>query len=80
MPAGSQEGTAGAAGEETPLLREQIRGVSGDDRSSETLTDAQRSGDEEEIEDLDKANQDVGQVRAVLIILSLWGLIFLQGM
>lgn len=43
--------------------------------SSGTLTEADEGGER----DLDAANQSVGTVRAVLIILSLWVLIFLQG-
>jgi hypothetical protein len=43
--------------------------------SSETLVEADEGGDR----DLDAANQSVGTLRAVLIILSLWVLIFLQG-
>ena len=67
------------AGEETPLLREQ-RSVNGDGGSEETLTDPRRASDEERMdEDDDKANQQVGSGRGLLIILSLWGLIFLQG-
>lgn len=67
------------AGEETPLLRDQRRGDS-DGASEETLTDARRGVDEERgDEDDDKANQQVGRGRGLLIILSLWGLIFLQG-
>jgi hypothetical protein len=65
--------------EETPLLRGQRREIS-DDRSEETLTDGERRGDEESVDaDDDKANQQVGRGRGLLIILSLWGLIFLQG-
>ncbi|KAK0116633.1 hypothetical protein ONS96_012488 [Cadophora gregata f. sp. sojae] len=75
----SQEGTIGILGEETPLLRDQASNLVGDDGSSETLTDAQRRGDEEEIVDVDKANQQVGKARGALIIFSLWGLIFLQA-
>lgn len=67
------------AGEETPLLSEQARREDLDDRSSETLTDSSRAGDEEEVIDSNKANQHVGRRRGLLIILSLWGLIFLQG-
>lgn len=33
----------------------------------------------EGIADSGKANQQVGRIRGLLIILSLWGLIFLQG-
>ena len=60
-----------AAGEESPLLRD-------DDRSSGTLRDSQQ--DDEELADPDKANQHVGTGRGLLICLSVWGLIFLQGM
>jgi hypothetical protein len=66
------------AGEETPLLREQ-RSVNSDDASEETLTDSRRASDEERADEDDKANQQVGSGRGLLIILSLWGLIFLQG-
>lgn len=75
----SQEGPTGRVGEETPLLREQARSLDGGDGSSETLTDAQRRGDEEDLVDSDKANQQVGRLRGSLIIFSLYGLIFLQG-
>ncbi|KAG4411131.1 hypothetical protein IFR04_015730 [Cadophora malorum] len=75
----SQDGTIGSVGEETPLLREQARSLAGDDSSSETLTDAERRGDEEDVVEADKANQQVGRVRGSLIIFSLWGLIFLQA-
>ncbi|KAE8448092.1 hypothetical protein EG329_009857 [Mollisiaceae sp. DMI_Dod_QoI] len=71
-------GTAsGGAGEETPLLREQGN-IKGDDASSKTLT-ARQGVDEEELLDPDRANQQVGRGRGILIILSLWGLIFLQA-
>lgn len=43
--------------------------------SSETLAET-----EEDLRDHDAANQSVGALRAVLIILSLWVLIFLQGL
>ncbi|KAH9223765.1 major facilitator superfamily domain-containing protein [Leptodontidium sp. 2 PMI_412] len=75
----SQEGPTGRVGEETPLLREQARSLDGGDGSSETLTDAQRRGDEEDLVDSDKANQQVGRLRGSLIIFSLYGLIFLQA-
>ncbi|KAG4434665.1 hypothetical protein IFR05_009840 [Cadophora sp. M221] len=75
----NREGTTGRVGEETPLLREQTGSVDGDDGSSETLTDAQRRGDEEDLVDSDKANQQVGRLRGSLIIFSLYGLIFLQA-
>ncbi len=65
------------AGEETPLLGEQGN-IKTDDASSKTLT-ARQGADEEELLDPDRANQQVGRGRGTLIILSLWGLIFLQG-
>jgi hypothetical protein len=43
--------------------------------SSETPADTEEGGER----DLDAANQSVGTLRAVLIILALWVLIFLQG-
>jgi hypothetical protein len=61
--------------EETSLLR----GERDDGGSSETTTASHR-GDEEVLEDADRANQQVGTGRAVLICLSVFGLIFLQGM
>jgi hypothetical protein len=60
-----------AAGEESPLLRD-------DDRSSDTLRGSQQG--DEEVADPDKANQHVGTGRGILICLSVWALIFLQGM
>ncbi|OWO92746.1 hypothetical protein B2J93_6776 [Marssonina coronariae] len=77
-----QKGAARPVGEETPLLNEQNEqdgSAYRDDGSSETLTDWPRRADEEELGDSDTANQHVGGKRAVLIILSLWGLIFLQA-
>ena len=62
--------------EETPLLREDERQGLDDDGSEETLAD---TGDEEELRDPDRANQHVGRRRGLLIILSVWALIFLQG-
>jgi hypothetical protein len=44
--------------------------------SSETLAGTEEGGER----DLDAANQSVGTLRAVLIILALWVLIFLQGL
>lgn len=74
-----ENGNATGAGEGTPLLGEHRRSGS-DDGSEETLTDRRVRVDEESVdEDDDKANQQVGRVRGLLIILSLWGLIFLQG-
>jgi len=66
-------------GEETPLLRDVDRGIKRDDESLEALTDESR-GDEDDVVDANKANQQVRRGRGILIILSLWGLIFLQGM
>jgi hypothetical protein len=71
-------GNASRAREESPLLGAQSKAGS-DYGSVETLTDQRRTGDEEYEEDNDKANQQVGRARGLLIILSLWGLIFLQG-
>lgn len=72
----SNGSTTPGSGEQTPLLGEQ-RGLKPDDESSETITGSQ--GDEEELLDPDRANQQVGRGRGILIVLSLWGLIFLQG-
>ncbi|EKD16548.1 putative MFS multidrug transporter [Drepanopeziza brunnea f. sp. 'multigermtubi' MB_m1] len=69
----------GSLGENSPLLGEQTRSPDRDDGSSETVTEAQRRASEEELEDSDKANQHFGRLRAVLIMFSLWGLIFLQA-
>jgi hypothetical protein len=69
---------ASKASEETPLLRGDGGVVDRDDASSGTLTDSRERGGEE-VEDLNKANQQVGRGRGLLIILSLYGLIFLQG-
>jgi hypothetical protein len=71
-----------AQNEETPLLgegRPRSVGSRSIDISSDTLTDSSGRGDEEELENDDKANQHVTRWRGSLIILSLWGLIFLQG-
>lgn len=69
------------AGEETPLLAERTTaGSDADASSSETLLSDPRGGrDEEQQVDRNQANQQVGRTRGLLIILSLWGLIFLQG-
>ena len=64
-----------AQNEQTPLLSERRNSVH---ESSDTLTGSISSGDEEALDD-DKANQSVSRWRGVLIILSLGGLIFLQG-
>jgi hypothetical protein len=70
-----QNGTSSpGAGERSPLLVQQRIY----DDSSETLS-ASQGGEEEEESDIHKANQQVGRRRGILIILSLWGLIFLQG-
>ena len=67
--------------EQTPLLIDEPRGIERDDGSSDTLTDSRRRDEEEvDVEDEDKANQHVGNVRGLLIMLSLCGLMFLQGM
>lgn len=64
-------------GEESPLLRDEQTsrnaGVNGVDGRISGITSSPREADK------GKANQQVGKTRAVLIILSLWGLIFLQG-
>jgi hypothetical protein len=65
-----------AQDEETPLLREQAKNING---SPGTLAESRRGEDGEDFEDDDKANQRVGRWRGFLIILSMWGLIFLQG-
>ena len=77
MAAQDAEIQARTAGEDTPLLEGSTRRGS-EDGSEETLTD-HHERDREVEEDGDKANQQVGRMRGLLIILSLWGLIFLQG-
>jgi hypothetical protein len=64
--------------EETPLLIDEPRIIDQDDGSSDTLTDSRRR-DEEEAEDEDKANQHVDRIRGLFIMMSLCGLMFLQG-
>ncbi|PMD44375.1 MFS general substrate transporter [Hyaloscypha variabilis F] len=64
--------------EQTPLLIDERRSIERDDGSSDTLTDSRRR-DEELAEDEDKANQHVGRVRGLLIMLTLCGLMFLQA-
>lgn len=59
------------ASEETPLLGGDEGRGDGDDGSSEMLTHGEV--------DIDKANQQVGSGRGFLIVLSFYGLIFLQG-
>jgi hypothetical protein len=69
--------------EATPLLIDESRfdgQYNSDDGRSETLTDSRRSDEEEAEEDDDKANQHVARGRGLLIMLSLCGLMFLQGM
>jgi len=63
----STENPGRRLGEQTPLLRES------DDESGGLSV-----GSGEEVDE-NKANQRVGRGRALLIILSLWALIFLQG-
>ena len=70
---------ASEASEETSLLRGDRGVIDRDDASSGTLTDSRERDGQEEVEDVDKANQQVGRGRGLLIILSLYGLIFLQG-
>jgi hypothetical protein len=70
-----------AQNEQTPLLGERPQSLrSGSSNgSSDTLADLRTRGDEEGLDNDDKANQQVTRWRGCLIILSLWGLIFLQG-
>ncbi|PBP21727.1 putative MFS multidrug transporter [Diplocarpon rosae] len=77
----SQKGTAEHVGENTPLFNEQEGSMYRDDGSSEeTLRETQRRADEEEEPgSSDKANQHMGRKGAVLVILNMWGLIFLQA-
>jgi hypothetical protein len=70
----------GTATEETPLLVDEPRSEDRDGASSGTLTDPRWRDEEDPEDDDDKANQYVGRGRAVLIMLSLCGLMFLQGM
>lgn len=71
---------SGTATEETPLLRDEPRSDGEDDASSGTLMDSRRRDEEDvELEDENKANQYVGRGRGLLIMLSLCGLMFLQG-
>jgi hypothetical protein len=82
MSVGNGNAAAPQALEEAPLLRERRRSdTDADDGSLEALTNPRgRSHEEEGVEeDMDKANQHIGRVRTLLVILSLWGLIFLQG-
>jgi hypothetical protein len=69
----------GTATEETPLLRDEPRSNGEGDASSGTLTDSRRDEEDAESEDEDKANQYMGRGRGLLIMLSLCGLMFLQG-
>ncbi|KAG9240276.1 major facilitator superfamily domain-containing protein [Calycina marina] len=64
--------------EQTPLLQEnQGKRSNGPGAAlSQPLADAE---DEEDLIDSTKANQHVGKARGGLIVLSLWGLIFLQA-
>ncbi len=74
-----QKGTSSPRpNEATPLLIDEPRSIDQDDDSSDTLTDSRRR-DDEDVEDEDKANQHVGRARGLFIMLSLCGLMFLQG-
>lgn len=69
-----------ATGEQTPLLGSDSIDEGQDDGSAETLLNSSASGaDNSDDGDENAANQKVGKGRGLLIILSLWGLIFLQG-
>lgn len=76
---GSMTSSLTDATERTTLLS-RTRGPTQDqdDASSFTFTDPSGSP-EEEVDDVDKANQYVGSLRGVFIMLSLCGLMFLQG-
>ncbi|KAF7889849.1 uncharacterized protein EAF02_002264 [Botrytis sinoallii] len=79
--AGKRHGN-GISDERTSLLghRERSDRVDGDE---DRLTDGQSGGDDTisnvEEEDEDKANQQVGKFRAILISISVFGLVFLQA-
>lgn len=79
--AGKRHGN-GISDERTSLLgnRERSDRVDGDE---DTLTGGQSRGDDaisnDEEENEDKANQQVGKLRAILISISVFGLVFLQG-
>lgn len=70
-----RNGVSGGGGEETPLLRGEVPGgsVATDDGGSGGINGAVNTED-------GHANQQVARGRGLLIILSLYGLIFLQGM
>lgn len=64
-------------GEESPLLgQEQMRRSVGVNGAGARLLGIPPSPREA---DTGRANQQVGKIRGLLIIISLWGLIFLQG-
>lgn len=65
---------SGREGEQTPLLREERR--AGDDGTREGLMGVRR----EVVTDSNNKNRQVGKRRGFLISLSLWALIFLQGL
>ncbi|TAQ87369.1 hypothetical protein B7494_g4305 [Chlorociboria aeruginascens] len=75
-------GNGNGNGERSPLLASRESG-DGHEASEETLNgdgDLNREEDQGLVgEDADKANQHVGKRRGVLIILTVWGLIFLQA-
>lgn len=79
--AGKRHGN-GISNERTSLLghRESRDRVDGDE---DTLTGGQSGGEDaisnDEEENEDKANQQVGKLRAILISISVFGLVFLQG-
>jgi hypothetical protein len=68
MAVGNGKVSRATAGEESPLLGDEISFGSRNDSTVDEEGNA------------DKANQQVGRRRGVFIVLSLWGLIFLQGM
>lgn len=70
-----------AHNEETPLIGGRAQSVESRsiDGSSDTWTESRARSDEEELGNEDKAKQQVTKLRGLLIALSLWGLIFLQG-
>jgi len=79
MAAGNEVTRNSRNGEETPLLSEQRESHGVDISETSTRPDGVER-DEENLIDSGKANQYVGKTRGAFIILSLWGLIFLQGM
>ena len=75
--AGTVETTRPGPGEQSPLLGgEQARGIAGSNGAIGAVPEVASSPRDA---DTGRANQHVGKIRGFLIILSLWGLIFLQG-